>query len=113
MHNAVRNVSVWLAVAVAAAAAGGAWLRCCRQQPVQRCVLTTWPPPAVTHTHLQDARANWICNPVHKHRELRGLTSAGKKYRGLQGKGHNYAKARPSVRATWRRNQNPSLRRYR
>jgi large subunit ribosomal protein L15e len=67
----------------------------------------------VTHTHLQDARANWICNPVHKHRELRGLTSAGKKYRGLQGKGHNYAKARPSVRATWRRNQNPSLRRYR
>ncbi|SBS81228.1 60S ribosomal protein L15, putative [Plasmodium ovale curtisi] len=22
---------------------------------------------------------NWICNPVHKHRELRGLTSAGKK----------------------------------
>jgi large subunit ribosomal protein L15e len=60
-----------------------------------------------------DARANWICNAVHKHRELRGLTSAGKKYRGLRGKGHNYAKARPSVRATWRRNQNPSLRRYR
>ncbi|CAN4099682.1 unnamed protein product [Withania somnifera] len=28
-----------------------------------------------------DPRINWICNPVHKHRELRGLTSAGKKYR--------------------------------
>jgi len=23
-----------------------------------------------------DARINWLCNPVHKHRELRGLTSA-------------------------------------
>jgi large subunit ribosomal protein L15e len=62
---------------------------------------------------LQDPRANWICNPVHKHRELRGLTSAGKSYRGLRGKGHNYNKARPSVRATWLRNQSPSLRRYR
>lgn len=70
----------------------------------------TLPTP---HAVTQDARANWICNPVHKHRELRGLTSAGKSYRGLQGKGHNYAKARPSVRATYRRNQNPSLRRYR
>jgi large subunit ribosomal protein L15e len=50
---------------------------------------------------------------VHKHRELRGNTAAGKTYRGLRGKGHNYHKARPSVRATYRRNQNPSLRRYR
>merc|ERR1712141_37931 len=31
-----------------------------------------------------DARMNWICNPVHKHREIRGLTGAGKKYRGLK-----------------------------
>ncbi|KAF8065888.1 hypothetical protein HT031_002949 [Scenedesmus sp. PABB004] len=60
-----------------------------------------------------DARANWICNPVHKHRELRGLTSAGKKYRGLRGKGHNYHKAHPSVRATYRKNQAPSRARAR
>jgi len=60
-----------------------------------------------------DARANWICNPVHKHRELRGLTSAGKKYRGLRGKGHLYNKARPSKRATWKKHQSPSFRRYR
>jgi hypothetical protein len=33
-----------------------------------------------------DPRINWICNPVHKHREMRGLTSAGRKYRGLRGK---------------------------
>merc|ERR1711924_447986 len=33
-----------------------------------------------------DPRLNWICNPTHKHRELRGLTSAGKKYRGLHGR---------------------------
>ncbi len=25
-----------------------------------------------------DARYNWICNPVHKHREARGLTSTGR-----------------------------------
>ncbi|KAH0855263.1 LOW QUALITY PROTEIN: hypothetical protein HID58_013751, partial [Brassica napus] len=50
-----------------------------------------------------DPRINWICNPVHKHRELRGLTSEGKKNRGLRGKGHRNHKNRPSRRATWRR----------
>ncbi|GKE30008.1 60S ribosomal protein L15, partial [Tanacetum coccineum] len=60
-----------------------------------------------------DPRINWICNPVHKHRELRGLTSAGKKYRGLRGKGHLNHKQRPSRRATWKRNNTLSLRRYR
>ena len=43
----------------------------------------------------------------------RGLTAAGRKYRGLQGKGHNYNKARPSKRGTWKRNQQISLKRYR
>jgi large subunit ribosomal protein L15e len=61
----------------------------------------------------KDPRINWIVNPVHKHRELRGLTSAGKKHRGLRGKGHLYTKARPSVRATWKRNNSLSLKRYR
>lgn len=66
------------------------------------------------HTTIRnDPRINWICNPVHKHRELRGLTSAGKKYRGLRGKGHRNHKARPSRRATWKRNNTLSLRRYR
>merc|ERR1712199_92234 len=37
----------------------------------------------------RDADVNWITKPTHKHRELRGLTSAGKKSRGL-GKGHQY-----------------------
>ncbi|KAL6123382.1 hypothetical protein ACLB2K_075904 [Fragaria x ananassa] len=53
-----------------------------------------------------------ICNPVHKHRDLRGLTSAGKKYRGLQGKGHLHHKGRPSRRANWKRNSTLSLPRY-
>lgn len=66
------------------------------------------------HTVVRnDPRLNWICNPTHKHRELRGLTAAGKKYRGLQGKGHLYDKARPSVRAVWKKNNTLSLRRYR
>jgi large subunit ribosomal protein L15e len=60
-----------------------------------------------------DPRSNWICNPVHKHRELRGLTSAGKKARGLRGKGHRYGKNAPSKRANWKKHNSPSLRRYR
>lgn len=61
----------------------------------------------------QDARINWIANPVHKRRELRGLTSAGKKYRGLRAKGHTANKLRPSKRANWKRRNSLSLRRYR
>ncbi|KAL0873974.1 hypothetical protein Bca101_023679 [Brassica carinata] len=60
-----------------------------------------------------DPRINWVCNPVHKHRELRGLTSEGKKNRGLRGKGHNNHKNRPSRPSTWKRNNTQSLRRYR
>ena len=52
-------------------------------------------------------------NPVHKHRELRGLTAAGKTYRGLRTKGHGSNKLRPSVRATWLRNNSKSFKRYR
>jgi large subunit ribosomal protein L15e len=50
-----------------------------------------------------DSRINWICNPVHKHRELRGLTSAGKSSRGLRNRGHKDAKVRPSKRANYKR----------
>jgi large subunit ribosomal protein L15e len=48
----------------------------------------------------RDARINWIANPVHKHREARGLTAEGKKNRGL-GKGtrHNHQPGRSS----WKR----------
>ena len=35
-----------------------------------------------------DPRVNWIVKPVHKHRELRGLTATGKKSRGVTGKGN-------------------------
>lgn len=58
----------------------------------------------------RDARINWICNPVHKHRESRGLTAEGKKNRGLgKGSKHNHTPAR----ATWRKHNTLSLRRYR
>ena len=53
-----------------------------------------------------DPRISWICNPQHKRREARGLTSAGKAHRGLRVKGHLNAKTRPSRRANYkRRNQ--------
>lgn len=48
-----------------------------------------------------DRTINWICDPQHASRVQRGLTSAGKKSRGLRVKGPN-RKVRPSVRA-WER----------
>lgn len=57
----------------------------------------------------KDHRVNWICESVQKHREARGLTSAGRSARGLLGKGHRYSKNRPSRRATWKRQQSVSL----
>ena len=68
---------------------------------------------SVSPAILQDPRINWIVNPVHKHRETRGLTSAGKKYRGLRTKGHAAHKLRPSRRATWKRNNTKVFRRFR
>lgn len=60
-----------------------------------------------------DARINWISGPQHKHRELRGLTSAGKSGRGLRVKGHRNCKSRPSRRANYKRRNAVVLRRYR
>jgi len=59
-----------------------------------------------------DARINWIVNPVHKHRESRGLTATGKKSRGL-GRGHKYNHTTAGRRKTWKRHNTLSLWRYR
>jgi len=50
-----------------------------------------------------DPRINWICDSVHKGRVFRGLTSAGKKSRGLRRKGRGAEKIRPSIAAHGRR----------
>ncbi|KAE9987074.1 hypothetical protein EG328_003856 [Venturia inaequalis] len=60
----------------------------------------------------RDPRINWIVNPVHKHRESRGLTATGKKSRGL-GKGHRYNKTTAGRRKTWKKHNTLSLWRYR
>mmetsp|Transcript_84078 Transcript_84078/g.235572 ORF Transcript_84078/g.235572 Transcript_84078/m.235572 type:complete len:205 (+) Transcript_84078:70-684(+) len=60
-----------------------------------------------------DPRINWICKPVMKHRELRGLTSAGRKARGLYNKGKRATKLRPSSRAAYKRHNLMRLRRWR
>ena len=49
-----------------------------------------------------DKTINWICESVNKKRAMRGLTSAGKKSRGLRSK-NPMNKSRPSVRAGKRR----------
>eukprot|EP00997_Jenningsia_sp_PLL12_P007165 NODE_3778_length_732_cov_160.945827_g3181_i0.p1 GENE.NODE_3778_length_732_cov_160.945827_g3181_i0~~NODE_3778_length_732_cov_160.945827_g3181_i0.p1 ORF type:complete len:214 (-),score=34.40 NODE_3778_length_732_cov_160.945827_g3181_i0:89-649(-) len=61
----------------------------------------------------RDPRINWIVKSVHKHREMRGLTSAGKKHRGLRAKGKRATKARPSHRAAWKRQNTLKFWRYR
>ena len=50
-----------------------------------------------------DPKINWICRPANKGRAFRGLTSAGKKGRGLRNKGKGAEKVRPSIRAHGRR----------
>lgn len=61
----------------------------------------------------RDPRMNWVCKPTMKHRELRGLTSAGRKSRGI-GKGHLFNKTKGGSRqASWKRRNTLSLRRYR
>ncbi len=60
-----------------------------------------------------DPKMNWICAPVMKHRECRGLTAAGRKSRGI-GRGHLYHKTQGGSRAhNWLRRNTLSLRRYR
>jgi large subunit ribosomal protein L15e len=46
-----------------------------------------------------DKDINWICARVHKGRVFRGLTSAGKKVRGLRKRGRGAEKVRPSRKA--------------
>jgi len=61
-----------------------------------------------------DPRINWIVNPVHKHREMRGLTSAGRKGRGLRKKGHRANGIKGgSWKAAWLRRNQQKLKRFR
>lgn len=66
------------------------------------------------HNAVRNNRVlNWICNPVHKHREMRGLTSAGRKSRGL-GHGIKYNNTKGGSRkAAWRNRNTLSLKRFR
>merc|ERR1711981_725008 len=51
----------------------------------------------------RDPAMQWITKPNHKHREIRGLTSAGKKSRGL-GHGHRFTQTIGGSRhAAWKR----------
>jgi len=61
-----------------------------------------------------DPRINWICKANKKHREMRGVTSAGRKHRGLLTKGaRRTCHLRPSRHAAWKRNHRISLLRKR
>merc|ERR1711973_809511 len=61
----------------------------------------------------RDPKINWMCNATQKHRELRGLTSAGKSSRGL-GKGRKFTQTKGgSRRACWLRRNSLKLHRKR
>ncbi|KRY67343.1 60S ribosomal protein L15 [Trichinella pseudospiralis] len=61
----------------------------------------------------RDPDLQWICKPTMKHREMRGLTKAGKRSRGL-GKGVGYSQTiGGSRRKAWKRRNTLSLRRKR
>merc|ERR1712014_376076 len=61
----------------------------------------------------RDPKINWMCAAVQKHRELRGLTAAGKSSRGL-GKGHKFNQTKGgSRRANWLKRNSLKLRRKR
>lgn len=61
-----------------------------------------------------DPRINWICDANKKHREMRGLTSAGRISRGLRKKGHRAKKIQGgSSFATWKRTNTVKFKRYR
>lgn len=61
----------------------------------------------------RDPRINWIVNPIHKGRELKGTTAAGRKARGMLVRGNFATRLRPSRRAVTRRRIKVSLTRYR
>lgn len=64
-------------------------------------------------TIRRDPAIQWICKSTAKHREMRGLTSANRKSRGL-GKGHKFTKTTGgSRRANWRRQNSVQMRRKR
>ncbi len=48
---------------------------------------------------INDPDINWICEKQNTRRVHRGLTSSGKKGRGLKNKGYGAEKIRPSIRA--------------
>ena len=67
----------------------------------------------VQHSAIRnDPRMNWLCKNTMKHREMRGLTAAGRKGRGL-GKGSKHTKQMPSVDASWKRRNTTQMKRYR
>jgi len=61
----------------------------------------------------RDPKINWMCGNMTKHRELRGLTTAGKRSRGLgHGRKFNQTKG-GSRKASWLRTNSLKLRRKR
>merc|ERR1712050_627039 len=100
--------------------------RCGRRMPSLRVLNSYWVGQDGTYKYFEvimvdphhnairnDASINWICKPVHKHREMRGLTSAGIVSRGHRVKGNKAKNVRPSRNASWKRRNTLKLRRFR
>jgi large subunit ribosomal protein L15e len=66
------------------------------------------------HVVIQhDRKINWIVGSARTRREARGLTSAGRQHRALEGKGKRYRKLRPSRRGDWKMRNTMKVDRFR
>merc|ERR1712066_916418 len=100
--------------------------RCGRKMPSLRVLNSYWVGQDGTYKFYEvimvdpshnaiknDARMNWICKPVHRHRAQHGVTAAAKKSRGLGVRGNRDNNKRPSRKANYLRRNRINLKRYR
>ncbi len=86
--------------------------RVCRHYPNMEVLNSYWVAEDGKHKYFEvilvdphhpviksDPKINWICEPHQRGRAHRGLTSAGKRGRGLHNKGKGAEKLRPSLKA--------------
>ena len=100
--------------------------RVCKEHPNLRILGSYWVAEDGTYKFFEvlladpfhnairnDGKMNWICEGKHKRKDAQGLTSSGRKSRGLRGRGVKYDKNRPSKRANKIKKQVINLRKKR
>eukprot|EP00477_Mikrocytos_mackini_P000075 GAHX01000079.1.p1 GENE.GAHX01000079.1~~GAHX01000079.1.p1 ORF type:complete len:204 (+),score=21.67 GAHX01000079.1:36-647(+) len=100
--------------------------RVCREFPNLRILGSYWVAEDGTYKFYEtilvdpmhnavrnDGKMNWVCDGKHSGKADRGLTSSGRKARGLRGKGVKHHKNRPSKDSHKKKKRETSLRKKR